>query len=76
METQPNAVEEAISKAGSQVRLAELLGVKQQIISVWLHRKWVPTARAVEIEIQLGIPRARLINPRLRDLIDGEVQNG
>lgn len=66
----PNAVAHAVDKAGSQERLADQLGVSQQAISKWLRRGYVPLQRAQEIEIQYGIPRARLINPRIVDLAD------
>ncbi len=56
----------AIQKAGSQVALAELLGVTQQAISKWLHRGYVPVWRALEIENQLGVPREDLVSPKMR----------
>jgi len=70
-QTKPiNAVDLAITAAGSQVKLAEALGVKQQAISIWRRRGWAPVARAQEIEAHYGIPRAQLLKPRLRDLVD------
>lgn len=65
-----SAVQEAVRAAGSQERLAECLGVSQQAISKWLRAGFVPLRRAQEIEAQFGIARARLINPRVRDLVD------
>lgn len=65
-----NGVERAIKKAGSQDKLADRLGVSQQVISKWKHRGYVPLNRAVEIEAQYGIKRAQLINPRIADLAD------
>lgn len=59
-----------IAAGGTQVHLSRLLGVTQQAVSLWLRDGWVPVRRALEIEEQLGVPRARLINPRLRGLVD------
>ena len=63
-------IAEALKQAGNQVALAERLGVTQQAVSIWLRRGWVPVRRALEIEAQFGIPRSRLISPRLADLVD------
>ena len=68
-----NAVFELVHKAGSQSALAEQLGVSQQAISKWLRRGYVPVKRVLECEATFGIPRVRLINPRLRDLVGDEV---
>lgn len=61
---------DAVMAAGSQEKLAEKLGVTQQAVSKWLRRGYVPLKRAPEIEAQYGVPRARLINPRVLDLVD------
>lgn len=37
--TKQNALEKAVSIAGSQVRLAQLTGIKQQNISYWLLKR-------------------------------------
>lgn len=66
----PNAVAEAIRSAGTQEKLSEALGVTQQAVSLWLKRGFVPLRRAQEIEALFGVPRARLINPRIVDLVD------
>jgi len=65
-----SGIADALFEAGSQAQLAERLGVSQQAVSIWLRRGWVPVRRALEIEAQFGIPRARLISPRLADLVD------
>jgi DNA-binding transcriptional regulator YdaS (Cro superfamily) len=65
-------IAEAVAVAGNQTKLAEKLGVKQQAVSTWLHRGWVPLKRALEIEMVTGVSRARLINPRIADLVGGE----
>ena len=69
-DTPISGIAEAVQKAKTQEALAEKLGVTQQAISTWLRRGWVPLLRALEIEAQYGIPRARLINPRIVDLVD------
>jgi transcriptional regulator with XRE-family HTH domain len=66
----PSGIADALTQAGNQAQLAERLGVSQQAISIWLRRGWVPVRRALEIEAQFGIPRSRLISPRLADLVD------
>ena len=70
MSTTHAGVENAITVAGSQVKLAQVLGVTQQAVSRWRLRGWVPLRRAQEIEAQLGVPRITLINPRIADLVD------
>jgi DNA-binding transcriptional regulator YdaS (Cro superfamily) len=66
----PTGIADALTKAGNQEKLADQLGVSQQAVSIWLRRGWVPVRRALEIEAQFGIPRSRLISPRLADLVD------
>lgn len=63
-------VEEAVKAAGSQDKLAAALGVSQQFVSTCLRRGYVPLRRAQEIEALFGVPRSRLISPRIRDLVD------
>lgn len=69
-QTSTSGIADALKQAGNQVALAERLGVSQQAVSIWLRRGWVPVRRALEIEAQFGIPRSRLISPRLADLVD------
>jgi DNA-binding transcriptional regulator YdaS (Cro superfamily) len=68
----PQGIELALSKVGSQEKLAQLMGVSQQAISAWLRRGYVPVQRAAEIEFFTGVHRHSLIKPRLRDLLDLE----
>ena len=60
----------AVTAAGTQDKLAELLGVTQQAVSTWLSQGWVPLRRAKEIEAQTGVHRLRLVNPRVLDLVN------
>lgn len=62
----------AIAAFGTQAAMAEALGVSQQVVSKWLHQGWVPALRALEIEMLTGVPRARLVSPRLRELVGAE----
>jgi DNA-binding transcriptional regulator YdaS (Cro superfamily) len=63
-------IAEAVRLAGTQQALSAKLGVSQQAVSIWLRRGWVPLRRALEIEAEFGVQRARLINPRIADLVD------
>lgn len=63
-------IEEAIEAADGQVKLAEILGVTQQAVSLWLQQGYVPNNRVVAIETLFGVARKRLINPLLADLVD------
>lgn len=68
-ETRPenSGVRRAVEKAGSQAELARALGVSYQSIQIWLNQGYVPLARAQEIEMQFGIPRAELVSPKVRN---------
>ena len=60
-EKAPPGLEKAIEKAGTQVALAKMLGIRQSHISNWLHRdKCVPAKRVLEIERITGVPRHEL----------------
>lgn len=62
-------IEEAIYAAGSQTKLAKMLGCTQQNVGFWLRQGYCPAERVIEVEQATGIPRARLINPKLVDLL-------
>lgn len=62
-------IEQAIYAAGSQAKLAQLLGCSQQNVGFWLRQGYCPAERVVEVEQATGVGRALLINPRLVDLI-------
>jgi len=62
-------IEQACYAAGSQAKLADLLGCSQQNISSWLRRGYAPPERVVEIEQATGIPRVLLVSPKLRELM-------
>jgi DNA-binding transcriptional regulator YdaS (Cro superfamily) len=65
-----SGIADAVATAGSQDQLAAQLGVTQQAVSVWVTQGWAPRKRAVEIECLTGIPRARLVDPKILDLVD------
>lgn len=63
-------IAQAVAAAGSQQALAARLGVSQQFVSRCVKRGYAPINRAREIEAAFGVPRAALINPRIRDAMD------
>lgn len=65
-----NGIQRAVLKAGGQVKLAKLLGVSQQYISLAVRQGYISLDRAVEIEAELGVPRQELVNPKLIRLLD------
>lgn len=51
----------AVRKAGSQAKLARMLGVRQTVVSSWLRRGTpLPAQHVLPIEAALGIPRHEL----------------
>jgi DNA-binding transcriptional regulator YdaS (Cro superfamily) len=50
-------LKEAIERAGSQVKLAKLLGISHQALNQW---EDVPVHHIVAIERATGVPRERL----------------
>ena len=62
-------IEEAIYAAGSQAKLAKIIGCSQQNVGFWLAQGYCPPERVIEVEQATGVPRAKLINPKLVDLL-------
>ncbi|MEO5342204.1 MAG: helix-turn-helix domain-containing protein [Gammaproteobacteria bacterium SHHR-1] len=59
-------IEKAIAAAGSQQRLAELLGVTQQAVAHWLAHGKIPYGRVVDVEIALeGVVKREELAPEL-----------
>ena len=51
----------AVSRAGTQTKLAILLGIRQAAVSKWLkHRKWLPAEHVLKVEASTGISRHQL----------------
>lgn len=57
---------------GSNAELARQLGVSTQVVGQWRKTGYVPVGRAAQIEALTGVSRAALINPKLRDAVDGD----
>jgi DNA-binding transcriptional regulator YdaS (Cro superfamily) len=53
-------IQDAITKAGSQAKLARLLDTTPQTVNSWIARKRVPLERAIQIERVLGIPKEQM----------------
>lgn len=64
---------DAVAHAGGQQKLAAELGVSQQNVSKWVQRGFVPVQWVVPVEQATGIPRDRLIDPALVDLVNPRV---
>jgi DNA-binding transcriptional regulator YdaS (Cro superfamily) len=54
------ALDKAVEAAGSQLALAQLLGIKPPSISGWYDRRRVPAERCIAIEIVTGVSRHEL----------------
>lgn len=66
--TKTTGIADAVAAVGSQLQLATRLGVTQQAVSNWVTQGWVPHKRAVEIECLTGVPRTRLVDPKILEL--------
>jgi DNA-binding transcriptional regulator YdaS (Cro superfamily) len=64
-----SAIQRAVAMAGSQVKLAERLGVSQPAVSSWIRDGYVPIERAAQIENQFGIPATTLVDPTIVNLL-------
>jgi DNA-binding transcriptional regulator YdaS (Cro superfamily) len=73
MSTAMSGIEQAIRAAGSQAKLAEMLGCTQQNVSAWLRRGYATPKQAVAIEQVTGISRATLVDPRLAAMFTGGI---
>lgn len=62
-------IEQAIYAAGSQAKLAKLIGCTQQNVGFWLRQGYCPAERVIEVEQATGVDRKLLINPKLVDLL-------
>lgn len=63
-------ISEACDKMGSQEALAEKLGVSQSAVSKWVTQGYAPPGRIPAIAQLTDIPKRRLTDPRLIDLLD------
>jgi DNA-binding transcriptional regulator YdaS (Cro superfamily) len=61
----PEALRLAVERAGTQRRLADLLGVRQPAVSKWLkHGKLLPPEHVLKVEASTGVSR-HLLRPDL-----------
>ncbi len=70
MTTDTPGIDRAISTAGGQQALATMLGCSQQNVSFWRRQGFAPVERVVEIEQATGVPRALLVDPKIRNVLD------
>ena len=54
------ALDRAVEAAGSQLALANALGIKSPSISGWYDRKKIPVERVIAIESATGVSRHEL----------------
>lgn len=65
----PNAsLNRAADLAGSYHKLALRLGVRHQVMYRWCKRGFVPSKRALEIEVMFGVPAKELVDPALAEI--------
>lgn len=60
---------DAVVKVGGAPAVARKLKVSHQAVYVWMKRGWAPTARAAKLEKLTGIPRSKMINPKLAKIL-------
>jgi len=65
-----NGIAQAVEKAGSKRKLAEVLQVSTQAVHEWVKRGYVPPVRARQLEVMFEIPRVSLVKAELAELID------
>lgn len=65
-----NGITQAVEKAGSKRKLAEILHVSTQAVHEWVNKGYAPPARAIEIERLFEIPRTSLVKAELAELIE------
>ena len=65
-----SGIRRAVKLAGNQKKLAEALGVSQQYVSLAVRQGYISPDRALEIEMEYGIPRQELVNPKLIRILD------
>lgn len=68
-ESKTTGIEDAVAAVGSQDKLAAMLGCTQQAVSFWVRQGFVPNDRVHEVEQATGVPRLRLVDPKIVELI-------
>ena len=74
--TQSSGIAEAVSAVGSQEALAKIVGCTQQNISAWVTQGFVPVEHILAVEQATGVPRERLVKPKLLELLRPETFEG
>ena len=69
-------IREAVRRADGGPQLARKLGVTHQAVYQWLAKGWVPLTRALQIERLYGIPRQRLVSPKISRLFETKKPKG
>ena len=67
--TEGRGIDDVVRLAGSQSAVARQCGVSPQAVRQWVVRGFVPLSRAVELEAQFGVPRTRLVDPKVVGLL-------
>lgn len=62
-------IADVVTAAGSQEAVAAYCGVSQVAVSKWVRQGYAPRKRVVELEAEYGVPRDRLCDPRLKELV-------
>lgn len=63
-----SALERAISRVGSQDKLASAIGVSQSLVSQWLNGAPINTKHFPKIEVATGVTAQELLEDELRKL--------
>mgnify|MGYP003341292109 FL=1 len=67
-----SGIKRAVCAVGGQTRLADLVGVTQQSVSLWCVQGYVPLSRVTAVEAVTGVPRDELVSPRVLNLTQGQ----
>ena len=62
-------IQKAIAAAGSEAKLADMLGVTQQAVNKMKKRGYVPLSRVDQITSAFRVDRAELIDPALQEAL-------
>jgi hypothetical protein len=67
-------IEKAIKKAGGVTKMARDLDISRNAIYLWLATGFVTPQRAIQLEHRYSVPRAELIDPNFRILLEGTIE--
>ncbi len=63
------AIEKLLRVSGGAPSIAKALKVSHQFAYVCINRGWFPAPRAKKLEALYGVPRKKLMNPELLELL-------